>query len=89
VAFDQSLYAINLGSAKATAVLQPHRVGPELGRIVVTLDVDVRRFVRVASVKEEPVRPLPENGRHSSCSNQPALKETTRSGPERFTAVRA
>src|SRR5919108_557053 len=64
ILLNHSLYAVDLSPAEAAAVLQPHGVKPELGLVVVPFDVDVWRLVRVTSIKEEPVRPKPQNSRH-------------------------
>ena len=45
---------------KATASLQPDRIEPEPGDLVLTLDVNVLRFIAIAGVEEQPVRPYPE-----------------------------
>jgi hypothetical protein len=48
------------------------RVEPELGDLVLTLDVDVLRFIAIAGVEEQSVRAYPEYCRHlffvSNCS---------------------
>ena len=59
-------------SIKATASLQPDRIEPELGDLVLTLDVNVLRFIAIAGVKEQSIRAYPEYCRHlffvSNCS---------------------
>jgi hypothetical protein len=57
---------------KATASLQPDRIEPELGDLVLTLDVNVLRFITIAGVEEQSIRAYPEYCRHlffvSNCS---------------------
>lgn len=59
-------------SIEATASLQPDRIEPELGDLVLTLDVNVLRFIAIAGVKEQSIRAYPEYCRHfffvSNCS---------------------
>lgn len=59
-------------SIKATASLQPDRIEPELGDLVLTLDVNVLRFIAIAGVKEQSIRAYPEYCWHlpfvSNCS---------------------
>jgi hypothetical protein len=50
--------------SKATASLQPDRIEPELSDLVLTLDVNMLRFVSIASVEEQSVRAYPEYCRH-------------------------
>jgi hypothetical protein len=64
IVLDQLLYAVDFIPAEAAAVLKPDGFEPELGLVSITLDVDVRRFVRVASIKEESVGPKPQHGWH-------------------------
>ena len=44
--------------------LQSDRIKPELGDLVLTLDVDVLRFIAIASVEEQSIRTYPEYRRH-------------------------
>jgi hypothetical protein len=55
-----------LGPTEATALLKPNGVEPDLGPILLTLDVNVRRLLAVAGEEEEAVRPSAENGWHAS-----------------------
>ena len=59
-------------SIEATASLQPDRIEPELGDLVLTLDVNVLRFIAIAGVKEQSIRAYPEYCWHllfvSNCS---------------------
>jgi hypothetical protein len=50
--------------SKPTASLQPDRVEPELRDLVLTLDVNMLRFVSIAGVEEQSVRAHPEYCRH-------------------------
>src|ERR1044072_2262565 len=76
VVLDQFLYAFYLSPAEAAASLQSHRIEPELGLVFIAFDVNVRRLVCVASIKEEPVRPKPQNSGmalfHSADQSHPA-----------------
>lgn len=49
---------------KAAAAFQANRVEPEFGHIVVSFNVDVRRFVAFVGEKEEAVGTQAEDGRH-------------------------
>jgi hypothetical protein len=49
---------------ESSAASEPHGVEPELGNALVPLDVDMRRFVTIARIEEEPVWPNPESSRH-------------------------
>ncbi len=59
-------------SIEATASLQPDRIEPELGDLVLTLDVNVLRFIAIAGVKEQSIRAYSEYCWHlffvSNCS---------------------
>ena len=54
----------NLGPTEATAFLKANRIEPDLGPILITLDVDVRRLLAVTREEEEPVGTGAENSRH-------------------------
>ena len=54
--FDEPLNPLDLTSGKSATPLQPDRVEPELCEVVVTLHVDVRWFIAVTSIEEEPIR---------------------------------
>jgi hypothetical protein len=49
VIFDQPLNSIEFNSTKPAALLQPHRIDPELGVAPVALDMNKRRRVTVAA----------------------------------------
>jgi hypothetical protein len=66
--FDQSLYAPHLHPAEPRTPLQPHGIEPELGPVVLALNVDVWRFITIAGVEEEPVRASAQRRRHCSPS---------------------
>jgi hypothetical protein len=59
-------------SIKATDSLQPDRIEPEPGDLVLALDVNVLRFIAIAGVEEQSVRAYPEYFWHlpfaSNCS---------------------
>ena len=54
--FDEPLNPSDLDSPESTTALQPDRVEPELCEVVVTLHVDMRCFIAVTSIEEEPIR---------------------------------
>jgi hypothetical protein len=58
VLLNQCLYPIDLISTIPTAILQSDGIEPELGDIVVTFNMSVRRLVAVGRVKEEPISPM-------------------------------
>jgi hypothetical protein len=57
VLFNQPLNPIEFNTTKPAALLQPHRVEPEFRVAPVALDMDVRRLIAVARVKEKTIRP--------------------------------
>ena len=61
---DEPLNPLDLDSPESTAALQPDRIEPELGEVVVTLHVDMRWFIAVISIEEEPIRAKSQHGRH-------------------------
>lgn len=61
---DDFVDSTELRSSKATASLQPDRIEPELRDLVLTLDVNMLRFVAIARVEEQSVRAYPEYGWH-------------------------
>ena len=50
--------AIDLVPVEATAALHPHRIKPELGDAIVSLNMNVRRLITITSIEEEPMGPL-------------------------------
>jgi hypothetical protein len=56
VVFHKLLNAIDFATAKTTTALQSHRIEPELGNIIVALNVDMFWLVAIAGVEEEPIR---------------------------------
>jgi len=56
VCFDKPLDSIQFASVETSTALKPDRVQPQLGSVVVTLNVNVRWFVAIASIEEESVR---------------------------------
>lgn len=59
-------------SIKPNTSLQPDRIEPEPGDLVLALDVNVLRFIAIAGVEEQSVRAYPEYCWHllfvSNCS---------------------
>src|SRR2546423_14307130 len=51
---DQFFESIYFAAAKPAAALQANRIEPKLCHSVVTLNMDMRRFIPIARVKEEP-----------------------------------
>lgn len=47
-------------SSKAITSLQPDRIEPELGDLILPLDVNVLRFIAIAGVEEQSVRAYPK-----------------------------
>ena len=62
--FDQLLNPLDLDSPESTTPLQPDWVEPELREVVVTLHVDMRWFIAVTSIEEEPIRAKSQRGWH-------------------------
>jgi hypothetical protein len=58
----------DLHPAKPSAFCQPNRVEPKLPAIRLSFHVHVPGFIPVSGIKEEPVRPNPENRRHPNYS---------------------
>src|SRR4051794_20121358 len=63
---DDSLDLVQLPSGESRAVRHANRIEPELRLARVAFHMDVWRLASVARVKEEPIRPVSENGRHHS-----------------------
>src|SRR5579862_9574046 len=68
VLLNESLNSPKLRACKATAPLQSHRIEPELSLGFLPLHVDVRRFVSIRRVEEQPVRSGSKNCRQRSSS---------------------
>jgi hypothetical protein len=66
VFLDKSQESANFLSIKAAAVLEPHRIQPELRNPVLMFNMDVRRFIPVTGVEEETMGSFPEYGWHFS-----------------------
>jgi hypothetical protein len=45
----------NLPARKPSTPVQSDRVKPELGQFVLTLDMDMRGFIAISRIEEEPV----------------------------------
>ena len=58
------LNAPQLGPPEAAAPLQPDWVQPEFCYVLISLNMNVFLLVSIASIEEEPVRALAEDGRH-------------------------
>ena len=63
---DQALKPPNLNRPEAAAALESDRIEPELGGVLVTLDVNVRRLLRIAGVEVKALRPRPQHRWHRS-----------------------
>ena len=61
---DERGHAVQLCAAEAAALVEADGVKPELGQVLVTFHVDVRRLGPVTGVEEKPVGASPEHGRH-------------------------
>jgi len=55
ILFYDLLDAIEFATAKTAAALQSHRIEPELGDLIVALNVDVFWFVAITGVEVEPI----------------------------------
>jgi hypothetical protein len=64
VFLDKSQEPTHFLSVKAAAVLEPHRIQPELRNPVLMFNMDVRRFIPVTGVEEETIGSFPEYGWH-------------------------
>src|SRR5438093_493157 len=64
VLLNQPLNPTNLNRLETPAALEANGAQPELGAVVISLDVNVRRLFRVARVVEETVRAGPQQRRH-------------------------
>jgi hypothetical protein len=53
---DEPLYPIDLLPVKAAARLKPHRIEPEFGYMIITLNMNVGRLLTITCVKEKSVR---------------------------------
>src|ERR1017187_1419777 len=62
--FHQTIDAPQFSRTKAKIPRERHGRRPELGRLIIAVDVDVRRFVRLVAVKVHTVGPCHEDGRH-------------------------
>jgi hypothetical protein len=57
--FDKSLNAIYFGSTEAARILKSHRTEPEFGDLGVTFDMNMSRFMLIASITKETIRTDP------------------------------
>jgi hypothetical protein len=49
------MYFNNFNPVKASAILKPDRIKPKFGDSAVTFHMNMRRFMPVSCVKEEPI----------------------------------
>ena len=52
VFFDNLMNLADLRPVESAASLKPDRIKPELGNIIITLDVDVLRLIAITGVKK-------------------------------------
>jgi hypothetical protein len=64
VSLDDFLETVEFLARKPSASLEADGINPKLCFAVVMLDVDVRRFVPIARVEEEPIGAVSEDRRH-------------------------
>jgi len=62
--FHDLLDAIEFATAKTAAALQSHRIEPELGNVIFTLNVDMFWFVAITGVEVEPIRSNSQDSWH-------------------------
>jgi hypothetical protein len=62
--FDEPLNPLDLDSPESTTALQPNRIEPELGEVVVALHVDMRWFIAITSIEEEAIRAKSQHRGH-------------------------
>ena len=56
---DEPLHLPNLYRRKAKAVFKANRIEPKLGSVPLALDVDVRRFIPIRRIEEQPIGSRP------------------------------
>jgi hypothetical protein len=56
VLLDQTLNSTDLSRSEPATAPEPNRAEPELGGVLIALDVDMRRLDRVAGVEVEAIR---------------------------------
>lgn len=66
VLFHKRFYPMKLSRAKSKVAGKRHGVQPKLGRKIVTIDVNVRRFIRFVTEKIEPIRACTQDSRRPS-----------------------
>ena len=63
---DEPLNAAQLNRRESKVTRQRYRGQPELRRIIITIDVDVRRLVHVVADEVDAIRTAAKNGGHPS-----------------------
>jgi len=56
ILLNEGLHSINFLSAEASAILQPDWIKPEFSFFIITLNMNVGRFVAITGVKEKTIR---------------------------------
>jgi hypothetical protein len=62
---DNVFEIVQFMGGKALAAGESDRIQPELRLSVIMLDMDMWRFISVTGVKEEPIRSIAQDGRHT------------------------
>jgi len=55
VLLDKFVQPSDLGSAKPATGMKPDRIKPEFGNLIITFNMNVRRFISIARVEEESI----------------------------------
>jgi len=55
---------VQLISVKTTTVLQPTGIKPELGHLIISIDMNMNGLIPISGIKEESIWPYPQNSRH-------------------------
>src|SRR3989339_795481 len=61
---DDALNTTDFDTAKANTVLQSNRIKPKFDQFIVSVHVNMRRFVPISSIKEKTIRACSKNRRH-------------------------
>jgi len=70
-------------AAKTAALSQPNWIKPEFGFVFLAFDVNMRRFVTIASIKEESIRPNSQHRWHAFIGNSMSPNEKKKSRNEK------
>lgn len=62
--FYNHLESADLFPVESTAAVKPDRIKPEFSYLILSFDMDMRRFISVAGIEEKPIRPDPESCWH-------------------------